>query len=293
MWTQKKSLPLSQMLRVKRIVDREEKTDEALDTMVRRFKERGYPSNLVKQHRTHVQSNTSLSDRIRKKRSVSQRIPLVTTYTNWSNRIAGIVNKYWPIIQRCHSMITEFQDRPLMSYRRPANLRDKLVKSDVGLKGQKTQTFIGKPRLGSFPCLACVNCQYMQKGEKFTHPLTGITSKINFFLTCNSSYVVYALWCPCKMVYIGETKNDIKTRINQHRYSIRKKRLDLPVPKHFCEMDHREKDLRFMVLDHIPTQRRGGDRGLMLKKRELMWIHKLNSLTPNGLNVDYKIMPGM
>lgn len=77
---------------------------------------------------------------------------------------------------------------------------------------------------------------------------------------------------------MGETKNYIKTHINQHRYFIRKKRLDLPVPKHFAMCNHTEKDLHFKVIDHVPIHRRGGDRLLTLKKRELMWIHKLDTL---------------
>lgn len=247
--------------------------------MVKRFQNRGYPSNLIK-HRASIKNDSCRRDK--REGGPKNRIPLITTYTNWSNKIAIIINRHWSIVQQSHTNIREFQDRPLLSYRRFNNLRDKLDKSDVGPINQKVQTFLSKPRKGSFPCLSCVNCNYMQKGENLTHPMTGVSFRINYFVTC-----------PCKMVYIGETKNDIKTRINQHRYSIRKNRLDLPVPKHFCECNHHERDLKFMVIEHIPLRRRGGDRLLALKKRELMWIFRLNSLAPNGLNVDYNILPGM
>lgn len=88
--------------------------------------------------------------------------------------------------------------------------------------------------------LTCMNCTDMCKSESFVHPTTGrfykkIKKKV---LACDSSYVFYILWCPCKLLYVGETKNDIKTRINQHCYSIRKKCPDLSVPKHFMEADH-------------------------------------------------------
>ncbi|XP_040275793.1 TAR DNA-binding protein 43-like [Bufo bufo] len=58
----------------------------------------------------------------------------------------------------------------------------------------------------------------------------------------------------------GETTLDVKTRLNYHRYSFRKKRLDLPVSKHFTEARHTEKDLRFRVIDQVAMPRRGGDR---------------------------------
>lgn len=39
-----------------------------------------------------------------------------------------------------------------------------------------------------------------------------------------------------------------------------KKCLDLSVPKHFSEAYHAERDLDFIVVDHIPTHRKVGDR---------------------------------
>lgn len=133
----------------------------------------------------------------------------------------------------------------------------------------------------------------MAKGESFTHPKINHTYQINHYLTCSSTYVIYVLWCPCRLLYVGETRDDMHTCLNQHRYSIRKGCLDLPVSKHFTEAKHLEKDLKFIMIDHIPTQRRGGDRILKLKKKELMWIHELNTLSPFGLNMEYKLLPGM
>lgn len=41
-----------------------------------------------------------------------------------------------------------------------------------------------------------------------------------------------------------------------------------------------------MVLEGIEKNRRGGDRELTLKRREVHWIHFLNTISPNGLNTD-------
>lgn len=49
-----RSLPLSQMLCVRRVVDRDEKIDRALMNMVAKFRERGYPRTLVEHHSTRV-----------------------------------------------------------------------------------------------------------------------------------------------------------------------------------------------------------------------------------------------
>lgn len=85
----------------------------------------------------------------------------------------------------------------------------------------------------------------------------------------------------------------MKTRLNQHRYTIRKKRLDLPLSKHCVEKGHSEWDIRCMAVDHIPSLNRGGDRQTKLLKKELEWIFKVGSLRPKGLNVDFKVTKKM
>lgn len=111
-------------------------------------------------------------------------------------------------------------------------------------------------------CLACVNCKFIRKGEYFTYPRMNEKHRIKQLLTCNSTHIVYVICCPCGLTYVEETKNDLKTRMNQHQYSISKGRIDLPIPKHFQVAGHIEKDLNYMIIEHIPVDRRGGDRVL-------------------------------
>lgn len=212
-------------------------------------------------------------------------------WTEASPSISKIINKHWMIIRNSFEKVDDFKTPPLMSYRRSQNIRDRVVKTCVpSIKGQR---FIGRARMGSFPCLNCINCSLMRKGEIFTHPMTKEQYKLKHYMTCNSDWVIYVMWCPCELLYVGETKCEFKTRIANHRYTIRKKRTDLPVPKHFCELGHSEKDIRFMLLEHIPLPPKGGDRLTILKKRELWWIYHLNTLKPNGLNIDFKVTANM
>lgn len=146
---------------------------------------------------------------------------------------------------------------PIVSYRKNVSVRDRLVKSEIPLERTSKQTFLGSSRKGSFLCLNCVNCRLMHKGEIFVHPSSGKKFNLKFFLTCNSEWDIYIIWCPCKLLYVGETSLDLKTRLNQHRYTIRKKRLDLPLSKHCTKKGHTEWDIRFMVVDHIPPLSRG------------------------------------
>ncbi|OCT74039.1 hypothetical protein XELAEV_18033002mg [Xenopus laevis] len=88
---------------------------------------------------------------------------------------------------------------------------------------------------------------------------------------------------------MGETTQMVKSRISQHRSSINLGNTTLPVSKHFIEKGHTADQLKFMILETIPPLKRGGDRELKLKKREVWWINKLKSLHPAGLNKDYDL----
>lgn len=213
----------------------------------------------------------------------------MSTYHDNSPNISKILNKHWNVISRSFPHIDELSSPPLMSYRRSENLRDLLVKTEVrGSIGPK-QTFIRPQKYGSFPCLGCVNCKLILKGSSFEHPQTKKIYQLKHYLTCNSEWVIYVLICPCSLLYVGETTCTLKTRINGHRYSIRKRRLDLPVAKHYTETGHSEWDMKIIIIDTVAQPQRGGDRLMILKKLELKWIYLLDTLRPKGLNAEFKV----
>lgn len=128
----------------------------------------------------------------------------------------------------------------------------------------------------------------MVKGKTISHPHKGFNIPIKGHYTCQSPYVIYAIKCLCGLLYIGETTQKVKDRIAKHKYSIRDKLIQLPLARHFIEKGHIPviSHLKFMVLEGISKNRRGGDREFVLRKREAHWIHFLNTITLKGLNTD-------
>ena len=81
------------------------------------------------------------------------------------------------------------------------------------------------------------------------------------------------------MQYVGETGNTLLTRFTQHRYNVRRnKATHLPLVNHFVL--HGWPDLTSTVFEANPNwsvaQRR---------RAEAIWIARLGSLQPVGLNV--------
>ncbi|XP_044129867.1 uncharacterized protein LOC122923195 [Bufo gargarizans] len=186
------SLPYSQLLRVKRVVQDAEMLPTRYAQMVRKFRERGYPHQVIDKHLNKVRGTQQVLPGITHNKV--ERIPFISTYLEQSGIVAKIIRKHWSILKSNLLNIAAFTVPPLFSYKRTTNFRDKLVRADIPAKGL-IQTYIGPRRKGCYPCLGCVNCSYMIKGDRFIHPVTGTHYDIGHYLTCDSSYVVYVLSC--------------------------------------------------------------------------------------------------
>ncbi|OCT94668.1 hypothetical protein XELAEV_18012353mg [Xenopus laevis] len=147
--------------------------------------------------------------------------------------------------------------------------------------------FFENPRTGIFPCLTCGCCSSIIKGESFNHPFKVVLLKVR--ATCLTKGAVYMLKCPCGKAYVGKTKREIRVRIGEHKRAIdncdlEKQKYVAPVSKHFKEQGHNSKQLRWMVLQIVDTPSRGGNYNRLLLQKETMWIDKLNTVSPMGLN---------
>lgn len=80
------------------------------------------------------------------------------------------IHHHWCLLTQCYPTIPELRYPPLICSKHPANLRDTLIRADIGSKKQSTQSTLHPARTGTFPCLHCSN---VIKGDHTTHPQTG------------------------------------------------------------------------------------------------------------------------
>ena len=108
-----------------------------------------------------------------------------------------------------------FSAPPLISYRQPPNL--KLLLTSASLPNERFIT-------GTFPCNfpKCHLCPNINTNPTITGP-NGVPIKISGNFSCNSSNIIYAISCNLcpKAIYIGETSNSIRQRMNGHRSDIK------------------------------------------------------------------------
>ncbi|CAJ0920813.1 unnamed protein product [Ranitomeya imitator] len=277
----KNSLPRSQFAGIKRIVSDRNLVPTRLDEMANKFRNRQYPHELLTKEKAralepHLESPTT---------PTRERVTFVHTHHPIIPTIYTTIHKHWSILAKSYPNIEAFQTPALMCKRRPQNIRDNLVRADIGSFSRvPKQTFLGTDRRGTFPCLSCACCSNIIKGDKITHPHSGKYYNIKGFYTCDTNYVVYLLKCPCGLLYVGETTQHLRDRIASHKSTIRCKKTWLPVPHHFVSANHNVSQLRVQVIEQVERPRRGGNHIKQLKEREAYWIYTLQTLAPGGLN---------
>ena len=272
------SIPYSQSLRLKRICSRTKDFTVRTNQLKTHLLARGYKDHLVSQQiqkAADVPRTESLESHPPRQRL--QRTPLVVTFHPSLSSLPSIARKHLGILHASQRLEKAIPNPPLVSFRRPRNLRNLLVRAQVPTPAPPTLN-------GNAPCNSrrCKCCKEIETCNTFKSKNTGRKYDIKATLTCKSKNLVYLISCKrCGLQYIGETENALHIRMNGHRSDIRTKKLDKPVAAHFCQSDHSAEDLEVRGIEKIHennTDRR--------KRRESYWMFTLKTLAPQGMNLD-------
>lgn len=168
-------------------------------------------------------------------------------------------------------------------------MRDRLVRSHFC---RPTES-LGRGRLlGSFPCGNCTVCQYMTPANRQLGLEGKPDVKLFHYINCKTRWVIYALICPCQQVYIGQTTQELRKRIQKHLSTIALASRDArdgktltSVADHFMKK-HGGKPSGLMVvgIDRAYPNIRGGILTPILLCKESEWIYRLDTVYPRGLN---------
>lgn len=186
-------------------------------------------------------------------------------------------------MQRDPFLKTDLPNIPQVTYRRPPTLETILAPSKLRQHQyrQKENGTKGAYRCKKSKCLTCTEISDKQK--TFTGSISGESFDIRYHLTCQSSYVIYLITCICGNKYVGRTIQKLHNRANKHRANVRNKFILHGLSRH-CITTHPENPNPYKILpiDYIPPSVH--NRFENLRKREIYWIYRLQTLQPSGLN---------
>ncbi|XP_065441954.1 uncharacterized protein LOC122172662 isoform X1 [Chrysemys picta bellii] len=237
-------------------------TDEVLLGIQRCYLARRVPRSHLLQDRPNKENN---------------RTPLAVTFSPQLKPLQRIIRDLQPILKDDPLLSQILGDRPVLAYRQPPNLKQILTSNHTSLN--KTTD------LGTYPCnkARCQLCPHIYSSDIIIAP-NHISHTIRGSFTCTSTNVIYAIMCqqcPSAM-YIGQTGQSLRKRINGHKSDIRNHNTQKPEGEHFNLSGHSMSDLRVAILQQKNFKNR-----LQRETAKLELICKLDTIN-SGLNKDWE-----
>ena len=200
-----------------------------------------------------------------KEKNTNNSVPLVITYHPALSNLSNIVREHWTTIQKHPELCTIFTEPPIMAFRKPKSLKDILVRADISPR----YAYNGQcQKCDSRRCITCKNIQCI---HKFSSTHTGEEFIIYCNANCNTENIICLLECAiCGLQYIGETKQQLSKRLNDHRSDTNCKP-DLSLCRHLRSTGHHDSfgKLKVTIIDHNAKR---DDKSR--QERESFWIRK-------------------
>ncbi|KAJ1189219.1 hypothetical protein NDU88_005969 [Pleurodeles waltl] len=259
--------------------------DRSSSEMTMRLVSRGYNQaslNTIRKEVRNIDRNSLLNTP--KKNNKNTTIRFITAFHNGHKHIRKSLKKYWFLLANNSSINQYISSYPQIGFRRAPNLRNKLCPSFFQRK--VSTTFLPPKPAGFYTCSKCSICKLGLSKPK-TVSINNCTHRITDFINCSSTFVIYAIWCPCNLTYIGSTTRPLKIRIQEHFRNIHKSDTQAPMVEHFNKCHQHQRTFTFCGLRRIIPSPRGGNTPLRLRQEESRLIIKYDTVN-NGLNKDYE-----
>lgn len=258
--------------------------------LTKRFRERDYPRPLISQAYRRAKGSERRELLQAKPKTADKAIRFITPYNNQWNDLRKVLDNRWCILQSDYRLKVNITDRPLLTARRAPSLRDILVESHFSRP--TTRLNRGNKLYGTYPCGDCTVCQYIKPATTFKNLLDGEIHQTKCYINCKTRYVVYCIQCPCSKIYVGQTSQELRKRIQKHLSTIsladrdnRQKKKLTSLAEHFLTKHRgRPSGMQVFGLEKVPPWIRGGDPTRLLLQKESRWIFTLGALKPAGLN---------
>ena len=203
----------------------------------------------------------------------------ITTYNKANPNFKELISKHWAYLGRSSATKDFGQKQFMVTYRRPPSLKDQLVRARITQPTHSATQGCKRPN-------SCKYCKKISQSGKIKNALNNKNYNTMRNGTCQSNNLIYCIECNwCQTKYVGQTRNRIIDRFQGHIFDI-KHNHSTTVGRHFgCYKDYIDPNMTIHILEYIRLPRDLPRSHSLRDSRELVWIHRLNTLIPNGLNI--------
>ena len=154
---------------------------------------RDYPRNLVNAaiaRALEIPRHEALKKVIRKK--TTGRAIMVVTFDPRLPSIQKILKKHWRTMVSNDPHLKEvFPLPPLVAYRRPQNIRDKIVRSKIPSTPKRIKRMVP----GMSKCNNCAICPFVKEGKFIRSTSSKFSVDINRPVNCQTQNISYCITC--------------------------------------------------------------------------------------------------
>ena len=300
---QKSGGPYSQLLRIKRICKKDADFQTHAQKLLYSYYKRGYPMKILQEAyaKAQAKSRVELLYTPNRARPEDQESPFfcIVPYNPQNPPIKAIVENNWHLLKTDPKLSTVSKRKVIVGHSRPQNLRDLLVKSRLRYPppvAPPTPT----PTINPDKICNNRNCRYCPRLDTSGLIKSTTTSRTYIVpqkITCRFNNLVYLITCKkCRFQYVGQTKNCLKDRFQQHFLDIRhasnwarappsaQAKGPTNVGLHFNRRGHNIHDVQINIIELIKMSPDNPKCQDLRDRREIFWMHKLKTLVPFGIN---------
>jgi hypothetical protein len=270
-----KSVPYSLALRLVRICSDTEDLTSRFKELEEMLISRQYNKNIVKEaiRKASELKRTEIIKKVEKKST--NRVVFAVTYHPKLPSLSTIIQKHWQTMTKDPVTKAIFPQPPMIAFRQPPNLKNKLCRAKLPTTKQHQR----RQMTGTKPCnKPCGICPYILKSKEFISTHTNEKFNMTGIYTCSTKGVIYLTTCSkCMKQYVGQTGRRLSDRIKEHLNCICLQKEVTGI--HYNSKGHNSSNFQVQVIEKVspntPNYR---------LEREELWIKKLSTKTPNGLN---------
>ena len=191
--------------------------------------------------------------------------------------LPSIIKKHWRTMVTNDPYLKEvFPLPPLVAYKRPQNIKEKLIRSKIPSSPMKRPKRIipGMTKYNNCPI-----CPFVQEGKSVRSTVSNYTVDINQQVNCQTRNILYCISCAkCSIQYVGESERTLQDRFSEHKGYAINQEVNKATGQHFNLKGCKVSDMRVSIIEKIFSQD-----AAIKKEREKFYIMKMNTKY-KGLN---------
>ena len=244
------NIPYSLALRITRICSEPDTRDLRHSELREMLLERDYKPKIIDsaiEKAKQIPRNEALK-RVVKNKTTSRPVFVVPYHPGLPN-IPNIVKKHHRVMILNPHMKSIFPEAPLVAYKRPMSLRDRLIKAKLPPPQNRPKRVKAGMHKCNKPCSICpfVSTKKTIKAKHSDHQV-----ELSKHFDCNTKNIVYIIECKkCGDQYIGQTKNSLKDRFLDHLGYARREEVTKATGGHFNLPGHQLSDMSISVLESV------------------------------------------